>query len=150
MKHNQLVAIAHNLADSMACGLCFVIGMFEVRIFEEAARNAPSGITVDFLNGTITEGVASPSLSRAVELFREALPAFCEKHGASVDDFREMTVQFLANPQAPAFVVTVGDRRGRRTETRYSGIASRRLKVLDDRGRIRPAPQRRLPAASVR
>lgn len=63
VKHAQLCAIGHNLADSMACGMCFVIGMYQVDMFGEAARSEGGVLTVDFLAGKVTWGEASPSLA---------------------------------------------------------------------------------------
>jgi hypothetical protein len=140
VKHAELAAIAHNIADSMASGLCFVIGYYSVDVFAEAARNEPPSLTIDFLHGRVVDGVVSKSLQRAVELFRDALPEFCGKHGASVDDFSELRVRFEAH-RGPRFVVSVEDRRGRRSETEYAGVPGERIKVLDQQGRIRPKPR---------
>ena len=148
MKHAQLTAIAHNIADSMASGLCFVIGIYQVDVFAEAKRNDPPSLTVDFIGGQVVEGAASQSLQRAVELFRERLPGFCEKHGALISDFAEFRVRFESLRLGPRFVVMITDSRGTRSETEYAGIPGRRIKILDDQGRIRPKPRMRpsLPA----
>ena len=50
MRHDKLCAIGHNLADSLASGLCFVIGYWGTDVFGEAAAG-DGVIEVDFLNG---------------------------------------------------------------------------------------------------
>ncbi|MBX3563107.1 MAG: hypothetical protein KF730_00885 [Sphingomonas sp.] len=140
MKHAPLCAIGHNLADSMACGMCFVIGMYQVDMFGEAMRSEGGVLTVDFLAGKITQGVASPSLARAAELYAGELPAFCRKHGATVEDFTELTAAFHHDPAGNYVVVAVTDSDGRRSAIDYAGLPLRRPQLLDSLGRRRPKP----------
>jgi len=142
MKHGELRAIGHNLADSLASGLCFVIGYYATDVYGEAAQSEARALTVDFLAGRVIEGEASPSLAKAVALFREGMPDFCAKNGASLDDFRELSARFsvLGVGFGQSFSVTVEDSAGRRTVTEYLGNPGARPRIIDDLGRIRRKP----------
>jgi hypothetical protein len=143
MKHAQLRSIAHNIADSFACGMGFMIGVYQMDVFGEAASSAGGAITVDFLAGTVVEGDPSPDLRRAVELYREALAGLCAKHGGSIEDFRELKVRYWSLATGRRFAVTVEDASGRRSTTEYGGLAAQRLKVIDGHGPLRPKPHAR-------
>jgi hypothetical protein len=143
MKHSKLRSIGHNLADSLACGMGFMIGIFQTDVFGEAGDSAGGAITVDFLEGAVVEGDASSSLRRAVALYRGALPDFCARHGGSIDELRELKVRYWSSHTDRRFDVTVEDSCGRRSTTQYGGIAAERLKVLDGHGRLRPKPHLR-------
>lgn len=143
MKHAQLRSIAHNIADSFACGMGFMIGVFQTDVFGEAAGSAGGAITVDFLGGAVVEGDASLGLSRAVALYRDALAGLCAKHGGSISDFRELKVRYWSSHADRRFDVTVEDASGRRSTTDYGGNAAERLKVVDSQGRRRPKPHAR-------
>jgi hypothetical protein len=54
MKHGELRAIGHNLADSLARGVCFVIGHFDTDVYGEAALSPGGALTIDFLGGRVT------------------------------------------------------------------------------------------------
>jgi hypothetical protein len=85
MKHAQLCAIAHTAADSLACGMGFMIGVSQTDVYGEAAEPPGGAITVDFLHGAVVEGDSSLGLRRALALYRDELPAFWAKHGGSID-----------------------------------------------------------------
>jgi hypothetical protein len=142
VKHAQLRAIAHNLADSIAGGLSFVLGIYELDVFGEARISPGGAIAIDFLAGKVTEGQASASLSRAAALAAETLPDFCRKHGASTADFAELSVRFFSDSVGHRAEVAVTDDTGIRSVTEYSGIPLKRVRVLDPLGRLRPAPTR--------
>ncbi len=144
MKHNLLHAIAHNLADSLANGVSFLIGYWETPVFEEAASSTDGIIEVDFLTGEIRRGEASENLRKAVVEFARVLPDFVARHGASAEDFEELSASFSTDNFGRLVRVIVADRTGRRDATNYRGAPLKRPKVLDDRGRPRPA--RRTPA----
>ena len=134
-----LKGIAHNLADSVASGIGLMIGVYQMDIFGEASR-APEGyIEVDFLTGTTSGGQASPSLARALQIYsHEALPRLCASHEAAIADFRRLNVRFWQGPIMGRFQVTVEDQQGRVAVAEYDGSPGQRVKVLDDRGRVRP------------
>jgi hypothetical protein len=140
MKHDKLCAIGHNLADSLASGLCFVIGYWSTDVFGEAA--AGDGILeVDFLNGQIVHGGGSMNLRSAIARFREVLPSFCVTNGADISDFSILQARFDNTGLSPQVSVKVADANGRCTVTEYSGFPLKRLRVLDPIGRVRRIPR---------
>ena len=141
MKHDQLRSIGHNLADSLASGLCLIIGYYSTDIYGEAARSEAGALTVDFLAGRVIDGKASRSLEEAVALLQKGLPDFCSRNGASLDDFRELSARFFARPWQ-GFNVTVEDLLGVRSVTEYLGNPGARPKGMDNLGRIRRKPVR--------
>src|SRR2546423_13447490 len=108
MKHSALRSMAHNIADSLADGLGFPIGVFRTDVFDEASRSPEGQITVDFLNGTVKGARASAQLTTAVSLYStQALAVFCEKHGVPLSSFRELTVRYSAHPRGRYAIVTI-------------------------------------------
>ncbi len=134
MKHNDLRSIAHNIADSFASGMGFLIGVYGIDIFGEAQKSLEGYITVDFLNGTTTGGTPSQSLAKAIKLYSEALPDLCEKQGSTVSSFRSLTARYSLTNHV---VVTVEDEKGRQSTDEYVGIPLQRVKTTDGLGRIR-------------
>jgi hypothetical protein len=134
MKFNQLRAIGHNIADSLADGNGFLIGHYDMRLIEEIRRSSEGFIEVDFLTGTSSGGQPSPALARAFELYCGALPLLCLRHEVSGAIFRQLRARFFADGR---FTVTVEDNAGRSVTDEYVGSPGRRIKVLDSLGRIR-------------
>ncbi len=135
MKHDELRSIGHNLADSLASGVGFLIGLYTTDVFGEASKSPAGFLIVDFLNGTI-QGHASASLAKAVSLYRDALPSLCEKHGASLSYFRELTARYSVDALGERVLVTVEDQNGRRSTDAYVGAPLRHVKITDSLGRI--------------
>jgi hypothetical protein len=138
MKHDELRAVAHNIADSLASGIGLMIGVYDMDVFGEAARSAEGALTVDFLRGMVVEGQPSQSLRGAVASYGEALAGHCEKHGGSIDDFKELKVRYWSSHTERRFAVTIEDAAGRRSTTEYGGLPGQRVKVMDSFGRLRP------------
>ncbi|WP_430423929.1 hypothetical protein [Phenylobacterium sp.] len=139
MKHAVLASIAHNIADSLASGIGMMIGMYEMDVFGEAAASPNGYIEVDFLTGAATGAKPSAYLAQAIRLYAEALPDLCERQGAHVSDFQQLTARYAGKSTLRGFVVTVTDRRGRTSRASYVGTPGQRAKVLDPLGRIRRA-----------
>ena len=142
MKHAELRAIVHNIADSLASGIGLMIGVYEMDVFGEAARSREGVITVDFLLGEVVEGQPSVSLAHAVALYGEAFTGLCASVGAQVEDVKEARVRYWSDGIQRRFTVTVADLAGRRSATEYGGIPGQRVKILDELGRLRPMPSR--------
>jgi hypothetical protein len=140
MKHAELRAIVHNVADSLASGIGLLIGYYQMDVFGDASRSGDGSLTVDLLAGSVADGTASESLSRAVSLYKDALANLCAQAGGSVADLREAKVRFWSDALSPRFAVTIEDTRGRRSTTEYAGVPGKRLKVTDALGRLRPQP----------
>lgn len=141
MKHDELRSIAHNIADSLASGIGLLIGVYVMDIFGEAAKSPEGFIAVDFLHGTTTGGKPSKSLAKAIDLYRDALSDLCERHGVSVSSFRKLiarySVDVCGQPHGQRVVIEVEDNNGRSSTDEYVGLPLRRIKTLDNLGRIR-------------
>ncbi len=116
----------------------FLVGFYGTQVFEEAGLSKDRHITIDFLSGRITHGTASKELTSAILLYQGAFPDFCEKHGADISDFRELSVRFDSGQLSNRFMVTIVDSGGTRSTREYDGDLGNRVRELDDRGRIRP------------
>jgi hypothetical protein len=138
MRLGILKSIGHNIADSLACGPGFLIGMYATDIFGEAAATPEGFIEVDFLTGAASGGKTSDELSQALTLYaKEALPDLCKRHGADVLEFRQLTARFSRDHMSVRFTVTVEDQQGRRSTDEYMGLPGSRPRVLDHLGRVR-------------
>jgi hypothetical protein len=134
MKFDQLRAVGHNIAESLADGNGFLIGLYDLQLIEEVRHSSEGFIEVDFLTGTSCGGQPSPALERAFILYRQALPVLCVRHGFSGAVFRKLRARFFADRR---FTVTVENSEGRSVTDEYVGSSGRRIKVLDPLGRIR-------------
>lgn len=129
-KLNVLKSIAHNIGDSIGCGLGFMIGHYAMDVYEEAATSENGYLLVDILNGKILEGEASASLQKAIAQYSNILPDFCRKHGADVSDFQSLHIRFGLDPvYGGHFKVMVTDKAGRSTEDKYTGSPAKRLRT---------------------
>jgi hypothetical protein len=114
--------------------------MYDLDVFGEA-RSAPEGLlTVDFLRGVVLDGQVSEKLAEAIACYKDVLPSLCEKQGGSVSDFREFTAHYYGRSADGRFVVTIQSQKGKRSSTDYEGNSGRRIKVVDDLGRLRTKP----------
>ena len=137
MKFDELRSIGHNIADSLASGVGLLIGVYTMNVFGEAKRSPEGFLTVDFLSGECVAGAASPSLARAIALYKDALGALCKKHGTSPAAFRELTVRYSTDAYGRRFRVTIEHRHGKRSVDEYVGRPGQRVRTLDHLGRIR-------------
>lgn len=140
MTHNKLHSVAHNYAGSLAGGLSFVVPrhVINTSVFAEAAANEDGYLVADFLTGRVDGAAPAGEVEYALPLFKDAFPAFCEKHNVDVSDYQAFRVRFIADSGENSFVVTVEDRRGRRSSREYVGHPSKRSATLDELGRRRP------------
>jgi hypothetical protein len=139
MKHGELRAIAHNIADSLASGICLMIGVYDLHVFDEAAATPEGFIVVDFLRGT-TSAEVSERLADAVRRYKDALPGLCERHGVPTSAFRELVARYEPRHHLDVrFVVSIEDQAGRRSTDEYVGIPGARPMVMDALGRRRRA-----------
>jgi hypothetical protein len=143
MKFGELRSIGHNIANSLAHGNSFLIGVYGMDVFGEAERSTEGFIEVDFVTGVSCGGKPSLSLAHAFELCSRALPMFCRTHGASSAAFRRLSARFFGDKHRRRFIVTVEDQEGRRAVDEYAGVPGRRVKVLDPIGRVRKKPTTR-------
>jgi hypothetical protein len=137
VKHAVLTSIGHNIADSLASGCGLLIGVYVVDVFGEAAQSNAGFIEVDFLTGKVSGGPASSSLSRAINLYAEALSALCQRQGAEVADFVSLTARYWGAGADRCFTVEVTDRNGKTSRDQYLGSPGARPRTLDPLGRLR-------------
>jgi hypothetical protein len=129
MKFGKLKSIGHNLADSMASGMGFLIGIYHMNVFFEAEASEEGHITVDFLNDTASGTKPSESLSRAILLFCDAVPLMCEKHGIEMEYIKTLVARFGTDAvYGPHFRVTVESATGKKSTDQFIGIPGQRLK----------------------
>jgi hypothetical protein len=128
MKHDDLRAIAHNIADSLASGIGLLIGVYETEIFKEAARSPERHITVNFLNGTTTGAIPSPSLAKAISLYSKALPDLCSSHKVSMTAFQKLSARFSVDSKGQQHVcIEIQDQKnGRVSKDEYFGAPLKR------------------------
>ncbi len=138
MRHSRLLAVAHNYAASLASGLGFVIGHWSTDVFAEAAGNADNCIEVDFLNGSVTHGLASRNFLDALKAYKAGFSSFCLKNGVVRRDFSCFRARYFTLGKFVYFTVFVTDRRGKSSIREYEGFPGRRVKVVDPLGRPRP------------
>jgi hypothetical protein len=123
MRFGTLRSIAHNLGDSISTGLGLPIGLYGYDIFGEARNSAQGFIEIDFVNGAMRGAMPSSVLSDAMLQYSRWFHALAAKHGATVDDFTQLTLRFAdAGAYGRHFVATVADRRGRSDSTVYDGM----------------------------
>lgn len=137
MKHDKLKSIAHNIADSLASGIGLLIGVYEMDIFGEAAKNKQGYITVDFLKGTTSGGRPSRALAKAIKLYSKALPDLCARHGFSVSCFHSLAARYYTDGLDRHVLITIEDKNGRQSNDEYIGSPLKRVRTLDSLGRIR-------------
>ncbi|MGH1413260.1 MAG: hypothetical protein ACRBB0_07185 [Pelagimonas sp.] len=130
MKHSKLHSVAHNYADSLAGGLSFVVPnhVLHTHVFAEAAASPSKCVTISFLTGHTTDAYSEGELENVAPLFKNAFPAFCDKHGVDVLDYVICDVRFSAIPTGNQYSVTVEERNGRRSTRDYVGVPPKRLK----------------------
>ena len=129
MRLGVLKSIGHNLADSLASGIGLMIGVYDLDVFAEAARQEPGFIEIDFLSGEMCGSPASESLTRAVNLYMAALPGLCIKQGATVGDFARLRARFGTDSiVGPYFRVCLEDSLGHTSDEIFIGSPGRRFR----------------------
>ena len=127
MKIGELTSFAHNVADSLASGICFMVGVLGVDVHGEAAASPIGHVTVDFLRGTSSGSPVSADLRFAIERYSQQLPELARRHGIDPDEIAVMTARFGTDPVAGAhFLVTVQTVDGRQSVDQYVGFPGRR------------------------
>lgn len=131
-------AVGHNIADSLGSGIGLLVGIYELDVYAEACASPQGFIEIDFLTGHVSGGPVSHALAEAVKRYRDALPAFCERHGVAANDFRQLSAHFSGQGVLRGFTVTVENDRGQMSVDAFRGVPGKRLKGLDQLGRVRP------------
>lgn len=119
MKIGELASFGHNLADSLASGICLMVGIYAVDIYREASTSPEGHIAVDFMTGRTSGSPVSASLGRAIQRYSEGLPEFAMKQGLNLSKIKVLSARFGTDPVAgPHFSVTVETSDGRRSVDR--------------------------------
>lgn len=128
MKIGELASFGHNVADSLASGICFMAGIFSVDVFGEAAASPEGYIVVDFKTGSASGSPASSKLREAIHRYSELLPGLAKQHGLDLSEIKVLVARFGTDPVAgPHFSVTVETTDGRRSIDQYAGMPGRRF-----------------------
>ena len=129
MKFGNLKSLGHNIADSLASGMGFMIGIYGTDIFKEASSSSEGYITVDFLSATASSDPVSSTLLGAIQRYRDVLPDFCKKHNIDFNDIAVLTARFGTDRvYGPHYTVTVESKNGKRSIDQYSAFPGRRLR----------------------
>lgn len=135
MKLGVLKSIGHNITDSFASGVGLMVGVYQMDVFAEAAASEPGFITVDFLAATVSGSSASANLLRAIDLYRAAIPEFCQKHDVDPNLIKTLSARFGTDPvYGPHFTVTVECVDGRKSIDQYVGFPGRYLRTVSAAG----------------
>ena len=147
MKQADLRAAAHNIADSLSGEFSFVLGIFQVPVWD-AVDASPSGeVTLDLLRGEVIPEACDEQLHRAIEQAALVLPEFLRKHSCDPDQVTKLEMVLRRGnhrefPTASAegqreVIVTVAQQDGTESTDRYVGMPLTRPRKLDALGRLR-------------
>lgn len=127
MKLGELTAFGHNVADSLASGMCFMIGLYTLDISAEAAASREGEIVVNFLTGETAGSPASAGIKHATGQFAQRLPELASQHGLDIGQIRVLSARFGTDKVAGRhFQVSVETADGRRSMDQYVGSPGRR------------------------
>ena len=127
MKIGELASFGHNIADSLASGICFMVGVYSADIHGEAAASPEGHVTVDFLTGSTSGSLVSPELKRTIQKYSDMLAELAERHGLDAAEIKVLSARFGTDPVAgPHFLVTVEASDGRRSVDQYTGVPGKR------------------------
>ena len=129
-----------------------MIGVYEFDVFRAASQSKDGFLEVDFLAGTATKTQITSDLADAIRRYRDALPELCQRHQGDVDFIKEFSVRYYAGAGGCRFTVKVVDKHGRSSTTDYSGLPGRRVRLMDELGRVRRKPvvrSRELPLPQI-
>jgi len=128
MKHDILHSVAHNFVDSFGNGNGFLIGVYMMDVYGEAANSKDGFIEIDFLSGRVAGGPISDSLAAATLMYREELPSFCKKHGASLTDFETFIAKFWNDGSDRHCEISVQGNSGKLSKVEYAGVFLKKTK----------------------
>lgn len=127
MKLGELASFGHNMADSLASGICLMVGVYSADIHGEAAASPEGYITVDFMTGSTTGSPVSEELKRTIQRYAVLFPTIARKHGLEPSQINMLSARFGTDPVAgPHFLVTVEASDGRRSVDHYAGVPGKR------------------------
>ena len=129
MKFTKLKSVGHNIADSFASGIGLMIGLYAMDVFAEAAAEPEGFVVVDFLRGSTNARTVSAGCREAINLYRNALPDLCSKHGIEATAFARLEARYGTDPvYGRHFTVAVESVDGRQSTDRYIGVPGKRMR----------------------
>ena len=128
MKIGELTSFGHNIADSLASGVCFMAGVYSVDVYGEASASPEGHIIVDFKTGSTSGSPISSGLRRAIHRYSELLSDLAKEHGLEPSEIKVVMARFGIDVVAgPHFSVTVETTDGRRSVDQYAGSPGKRF-----------------------
>jgi hypothetical protein len=128
MKFDALIAVAHNLADSLGSGASDLFQFWDQHVFNDVENEPDGRIEIDLLAGQVTTGEASEPLRRVVAFGPSALATLCSKHSIEPTAFRRLLACYTLADGERQFTVTVEDQQGRSRSGTYSGPYGKRVR----------------------
>ena len=139
MKIGALASFGHNIADSLASGMCFMVGIYSAYIHREAAASPQGYIAVDFITGSTSGSPVSKELRQAILAFSTQLPELAHKHGLKFSEIQTLSARFGTDPAVGRhFQVTVETLDGKKSIDHYVGLPGKRYRR--SHRSTRPAP----------
>ena len=128
MKIGELTSFGHNIADSLASGICFMVGIYSVDIHGEASASPEGHIFVDFMTGSTSGSPLSEDLRYAIQRYSELLPELAKRHGLDILEIKTLSARFGTDKVAGRhFSVSVESSDGRRSTDQYTGLPGKRF-----------------------
>jgi hypothetical protein len=142
VKHNALIGIVHNVAASLAGGVSFITGFYDLDIYGDAEKSEGAVLKLDLLLGKVVHGQPSENVRIAATRVPKELARLCQCAGGTMADLKRAEVTFSTRSGVPGFTIRIEDQIGRASETDYHGLTSKRPMEIDQRGRVRKRPSR--------
>ena len=128
MKIGELTSFGHNIADSLASGICFMVGLYAVDIHDEASASPEGYIVVDFMTGSSSGSSVSEDLRHAIKRYSELLPELAKRHNLDIQNIKTLSARFGTDKVfGRHFSVTVESSDGRRSTDQYAGAPGKRF-----------------------
>lgn len=128
MKIGELTSFGHNIADSLASGICLMVGLYAIDIHGEASASPEGHILVDFMTGSWSGSPVSDDLAHAITRYSELLPELAGRHGLDIREIRTLSARFGTDKVVGRhFTVMVESSGGRRSTDQYSGFPGKRF-----------------------
>lgn len=129
MKIGILASFGHNVADSLASGMCFMVGMDCANIYGEAAASPQGFIVVDFITGSISGSPVTDALRQTILAYSTQLPELAQKHALNLAAIQVLSARFGTDPVVGRhFQVTVQTSDGKRSIDQYVGSPGKRYR----------------------
>jgi len=120
-----------------------VLGVFDIDFLRELIASPDTTLVIDILNGVLIEGSASPELKMQISGCPNAVKEMCASEHIMIYDYRKIQAKFWLRRSQIRLDLTIEDRRRKKTTAEYCGTPLKRVRQLDEHGRIRSKPIQR-------